>query len=322
MRRAGPWMLVAVGALALLFWAPDRIEPPVLRPAASYRGALARLAALRSRDSLALTPGCNTSAWLTGRRSKRAFVLLHGITNCPLQFASLAGRLRDGGDNVVVPRVPYHGLRDRMTDQLARLEAEDLAALVIECAGIARGLGDTVVVAGLSTSGVAAIWGALTPGAADRVVALAPAFAPPWKPAWLAPLFTRLALRLPNAFVWWDDEAKAELPGPGQCYPRFATRAMGQVYRLGEDANRRLAAGASLPREVVLVTTAGDRAIDNVRVRALAVRARERGARVTLFEFAAADSVVHDMIDPSQIGERVDVVYPVLLRLLRGASPR
>lgn len=321
MRRPGPVLvLFAVPALAAawLLRPPAPVRAPALRAASSYDEAIGRLFDLLERDTLALAPGCGSAALLTGARAPRAFVLLHGITNCPLQFAAIAESLRAGGDNVLVPRVDRHGHADRMTGALAGLRAEDLAALVTECAGIARGLGDTVIVCGLSTSGVAAAWAAIRLAGVDRAVVVAPAFAPPWRPGWLARPLTRLALRTPNRFVWWDDARREDLPGPSQCYPRFATRAMGEVYRLGEDAFRGLPRRPAGGGELAVVTTLSDRAVDNGRARALAGRWRAAGARAREFAFPEAAGVVHDMVDPAQVGARTDVAYPVLLAMLRG----
>lgn len=310
-------VLAAAGLLRPL----EPVGAPAWRPAADHEEAVARLAGLLARDTLALHDGCGTTALLTGARSPRAFVLLHGVTNCPLQFAEVAESLRAGGDNVLVPRVDHHGLADRMTGDLARLRAEELAALAAECAGIAAGLGDTVVVAGLSTSGVAAAWAAVNLPGVRRAVVIAPAFAPPWRPAWLGTAAARLGARLPNRFVWWDDERKAGLPGPDQCYPRFATRALAEAYRLGDDVMRALARRAPAAPEVVLVTTERDPAVDNGRALAFAARCAARGARVRGHVFPAAAGVVHDMIDPRQVGERTETVYPPLLALLRGGVP-
>lgn len=318
MRRALLVPLILLAAAAAWLLRPIApVRAPAFRASESYEAATDRLYDLLERDTLALYEGCGTSALLAGRPTPRAFVLFHGITNCPLQFAELAESLRAGGDNVLVPRVDHHGLADRMTPDLENLQAEELAALATECVGIARGLGDTVVVSGLSTSGVLAAWAA-TNLPVDRAVVIAPAFAPPWRPAFVAPLVTRLSLRLHNIFVWWDDRLEEDLPGPKQCYPRFSTRAMGEAYRLGEDVMRTLARRPLAARDLVVVTTAGDEAVDNARAAAFAARGRAAGARVREYAFAARDSVVHDMIDPVQVGQRVSLTYPVLLRYLEG----
>jgi pimeloyl-ACP methyl ester carboxylesterase len=321
MRRAAP-LLIAIALLAVgAAWLLRPLAPvraPRYHGAESYDDAVGRLFELLSRDTLALHTGCGTTALLTGARAPRAFVLLHGITNCPLQFLALAESLRAGGDNVLLPRLDHHGLEDRMTTDLANARAEETVALVTECVGIARGLGDTLVVCGLSTSGVATAWAAVHLEDVDRAVVIAPAFAPPWKPGWTAPILTRLALRLGNRFVWWDDEKHEELPGPVQCYPRFSTRAMGEAYRLGEDVMRSLGSQAPRAGELAVITTQADDAVDNTRAHRLSDGFRAAGARVREHEFAANDSVVHDMVDPVQVGARIGLTYPVLLAMLRG----
>ncbi|NOT32644.1 MAG: hypothetical protein HOP12_00565 [Candidatus Eisenbacteria bacterium] len=311
-------LLVTVATVWLLM-PPPAVQQAAARDASSYEEAFARWQGLRAADALALTPGCESRALLQGARAPRAVLLLHGITNCPLQFAALAESLHATGDNVLVPRLPRHGLADRMTVELASLRAEEVAGLVAECVGVARGFGDTVVVVGLSLTGVATAWAADNLADVDRAIVIAPAFAPPWRPAWLAPLATRLSLRLPNVFVWWDDAKEERLEGPRQCYPRFSTRAMGEGYRFGGQVMVDATRGAPRARSLWIFTTADDRAVDNVRAATLARHWRNAGATVNEYQFAAGDSIVHDMIDPAQVGARVARVYPVLLAAIRGA---
>ena len=49
-----------------------------------------------------------------------AVVLIHGFTDSPRQFAELADSLYAAGDNVLVPRLPHHALRQRDVGELAR----------------------------------------------------------------------------------------------------------------------------------------------------------------------------------------------------------
>lgn len=319
--RIGLGVLLLLAAIAgWLLWPPAALAPRAVRVAHSREQALARLQVLAQADTAALTSGCGTFALVPAARAPRAFVLLHGITNCPLQFAALAESLHARGDAVIVPRVPHHGLANRMTTELAALRADEMTALVTECVGVARGLGDTVVVMGLSTSGVIAAWaGQVLPGV-DRAVVIAPALAPPWQPAPLGAVAARLAMRLPNQFVWWDDEKREALGGPAQCYPRFATRAMGEVYVLAGALQGAAARERPVAHDLVLVTTAADEAVSLPAVRALAELWRARGAAVREVEFPREERVVHDMVDPAQVGARIESVYPVLLALARGEA--
>ncbi len=322
-RALGRALLGALAIVAASFAWLMRPLPPVPHtapiPAVSFDDAVERLAELQAADTLALTDGCATQAWLQGRRTPRSFVLLHGITNCPLQFAALGADLAAGGDNVLVPRLPRHGLADRMTPALADLRASEMAGIVAATIALAHGLGDTVVVIGLSTSGLLAA-DAAQRGGVNRAVVLAPAFAPPWKPAWLAPVLTRLALRLPNRFAWWDDAQREKLAGPPQCYPRFATRAMGEMYAFGEGVMGAARRSAPAARELAVVLTEADAAIDNARGFALAAAWRAHGADVRTVVFPRAEQVHHDMVDPRQVHADTARVYPVLRALARGEA--
>jgi len=325
MRTALVALLLVAGLVVVWLFRPyPPPHPAVPRPARGYDDAVARIARLVARDSTGLTSGCGTSARLHGHRTPRAIVLLHGITNCPLQFAGVAESLAAGGDNVLVPRVNHHGLRDRMGPDLANLTAEELSDLAAECVAIAHGLGDTVVVAGLSTSGVATAWAAEHVPGVERAVLIAPAFAPaflkPPVPRVVSSWLTRLALRVPNRFVWWDDKKQRALPGPTQCYYGFSTRALAQAYRLGEAVRR--ARPEPDVHDVAWVLTDADEAVDNTRSIALA-RAWRRDVpdlRQRIVRFPTAGHVLHDMVDPAQVGARPDVVWPVLIAAIRGQN--
>jgi carboxylesterase len=323
-RRGGRRLLFAAIAAAALSWIalagpsePVPVPPP--RPAASYEEGLARFAALARRDGPEVNPVCRSLLFTHGARAPRAVVLLHGFTNCPKQFAPLARILHDSGANVLVPRMPRHGRRDRMTGELAKLTGRDLVDAAAEALDAAHGLGDSVIVVGLSSTAVAAA--ALAAGRADveRAVLLAPAMAPRGFTAGPARRLATLLIHAPNRFVWWDSKRKERLAGPAQCYPRFSTRALGEVYRLGSrvllDAERRRPAAGSL----AVVTTAADGAVANGPIAALARRWRERGASVREHEFPESLGVLHDMIDPEQVGARVGVVYPAVTALALGA---
>ena len=92
------------------------VAPP--DPATDYDDALRRVAAVEARDGAAIAPECRTRLLTHGARAARAVVLLHGLTNCPEQFRALGERLYERGANVYIPRLPEHGLADRMTTAL------------------------------------------------------------------------------------------------------------------------------------------------------------------------------------------------------------
>ena len=93
-----------------------------------------------------------------GAPTGRVIVLLHGLTDSPLQFAPLAKRLYADGNNVFVPRMPHHGLRAGGVGALAALSSSGLRNFADSIVYSAAGLGDSVIVVGLSLGGTVAAW--------------------------------------------------------------------------------------------------------------------------------------------------------------------
>ncbi len=311
-------VLVALPVLALLLLrpvGPGRF-PSRPDPARDYDEALRRVAAAGARDGAGVSPEGRTRLLTHGRRTARAVVLLHGLTNCPEQFRLLGERLHERGANVYLPRMLGHGLTDRMDPGQARLDASWLCRATDEAVDIARGLGEEVVVAGLSVGGTMAAWAAQQRADVARAVAIAPLLGLAAAPGPLTRPAMNLLLALPNLFVWWDIRVRADLPGPGHVYPRFSTRAVAQTLRLaaGIEADARRAAPAA--GTMALVTAGDDAATDNGAADRLARRWRAHGARVVTRHFPARLGLQHDIVDPGQVGADPALVYPVLLDLI------
>lgn len=285
-------------------------------PAASYEEAVARIAAMQAQKGAEINPICRTQFLTHGRSVERAVVLLHGLTTCPAQYRTLAPRFHELGYNVLVPRAPYHGLADRLTEDLANLTAEELIAWADEALDIARGLAGHVTLVGFSTGGVVAAWAAQHRADVDRAVIVSPGFAFKAVPGLLTPLVWRLARRLPNRFMWWDPARKDKPIPPLHAYPRFATRALAELLRLA--AATLAAARRTTPaaHSIVVVTNARDPVLDNTVAARLVTQWRRRGAEhLDTYEFGADLPDLHDILDPDQVHQRTGLVYPVLLDL-------
>ena len=74
-----------------------------------------------------------------------------------MQFASFAALLYRKGDNVYVPRLPHHAERADEAAALARITAEELRDAADAAVDLAGGLGDSVIVVGLSAGGTMAV---------------------------------------------------------------------------------------------------------------------------------------------------------------------
>lgn len=295
--------------------------PGTTPPAPTYAEALARIAALQGAEGgPELNPRCRGYALTHGARTPRCAVLLHGYTNCPQQFRAFAAQLHAGGRSVYVPRLPHHGLADRMAPDQARLSRRELVAYLDAALAVARGLGERVEVLGLSAGGSLAAFAAQRRPEVDLAVVIAPVLGAPAIPAWGTPALAAAAGLLPNQFRWWDPVNKDNRPSPPHCYPRFSTRALGAIVRLSLAVLREARRTPPAAARIVVVTNAADEAVTLPPIELLMARWRARGADVREHRFPAELGLIHDLMDPEQGRQQTALVYPVLLDLLGPAQ--
>jgi carboxylesterase len=252
-----------------------------------------------------------------GRRVEGAVVFWHGFTSCPQQFNQLGQIFYQLGYNVLIPRLPHHGLTDRLSPAQAHLAAEDLLDLVEEALDLAHGLGEQVTVVGFSAGGVLAGWAAQHRSDIQQAVIISPAFGLKVVPPALSKPAARLLLAGPNRFRWWNTQYKAEAPGPQHAYPRYSTRALGQILRLGLAV--RFAARQSRPAvpSILVITNPNDWAVNNDMTAEIAHYWQNNGAgQVQTYRFDAGLELGHDLIDPDQVAQQVETVYPILVDLI------
>jgi alpha-beta hydrolase superfamily lysophospholipase len=269
---------------------------------------------LRARE--AQEPGLGEGSQLLthGGPTAKAFVLIHGLTASPPQVAALAERLYERGANVFVPRLPRHGLLDRMSVTLADLEASELEAFATEIAAIGGGLGERRTIAGFSVGGLLCAWIAQH-HAFERAVAIAPFLGTRWIPHRIAPHVARAALALPNAFVWWNPLVRERL-GPAHGYPRFSTHAVARVYGLVFDLFAAAAGEGPATPEILFVVNASEATVHNRNVRRLARAWRRRGsARVDVHVLRGLPPS-HDIIEPLRAARLARRVTPTLVDLI------
>ena len=240
-------------------------------------------------------------------------MLFHGLTNCPQQFDEFARLLHARGENVYVPRLPYHGEKDRLTRSIGNLTARDIERAATDAARLAAGLGERVNVLGISVGATMALWLAQT-GGVENAVAVAPFLMVPFAPHVPGTWLMRLLAALPNRFMWWDPRIK-EAMRPDYAYPGFWTRALAECVFAG---NAIFAAAARTPpvaAHAAIVINADDPAVNNAPARRLAARWRRQRAS---FALAVWDDVgkVHDVVDPSTYPAARTLVYPRLAALL------
>ena|SRR5579859_4208820 len=308
--------LIVVAVLALVL-----VPPPTWalashpHPAASYAEATGRIAALQTAEAATYNPLCATQFLTHGQKTARAIAFVHGYSNCPQMFAQLGQQFHDLGYNVLIVPLPYHGLADRLTDDLTHLSAEELAAYTDQVVDIERGLGDKVSLVGISGGGVVAGWAAQTRTDLDQAVLIAPSFGIQPIPRPLTTLAVNSTLLLPDAFMWWDPILEARL-GPSYAYPRFSRHGLAQILRLSfavRGLARRAAPGAAA---ILVVTNANDNAVDNTVTAQVLADWRAHGSAATTYEYPVDLKLAHNLVDPGEPNQHIDLVYPKLVELI------
>lgn len=317
-KMLGAGLVVLIGIILTLYW-PVTYQPSAQsRPAQNYAEAATRLQALQAKDEgLALFPGCESQVLTHGHQVERAVVLLHGYRNCPSQLQQLGLIFYQQGYNVIIPRMPHHGLADVLTTAHAGLTADELAAHATEAIDIAQGLGEQVTIVGISTGGILTGWAAQNRADVERAVLIDPVFGLYAIPAPLTTPATNLFNLLPNFFLWQDEKLQAKVPNPPQVYPQNSTWAISQILRLGFAVRNQAGQTPPLAGAILVVTNANDDAVDNAVTADVVAQWREHGfTNLQTYEFEANLRLDHDLLDPAHPKQQVDLVYPVLLDLM------
>jgi pimeloyl-ACP methyl ester carboxylesterase len=314
---AGIFLVLYVG-IYLWSLAMPPVQPVSLisnpDPAATFEEAMARFEALLAEEEARgdIDPKCLPFQLNHGQKTARTIVLLHGLTACPFQYHELAQLYFDQGYNVLVPRLPRHGLADRTSNALADLTAEELLGVMDPSLDIAAGLGDQVAMFGLSLgANVAAAAGQLRLGL-HLAVPTSPAIGLRFTWPGITPALTRIVLGLPDMYIWWDPIHKAEFQAESG-YPGFSSRALGQIWRLGLAVQEAALDKPPLADKLEVITNWGDPAINLANADILTNEWRRNGGDLSTYRFALVPWLPHDIISTDAVGANTELTYPVLL---------
>ena len=284
-------------------------------PVVDYNAAAARIASLRAHEDSVVALGGGSILLTHGQRVPRVVVLFHGLTDSPMQYFPYAQRLFAQGDNVFVPRLPHHAERTGRVADMGKLTAQELRDLGDASVDVARGLGDTVIVSGLSAGGTIAAWVGQYRADVERVVLVAPALEVTHVPSLLNGAVLRIALRVPNV----TRASPRDSTEPDRM-PGWATHAVAQTLKLGVAVRRSAAEQPPAVHDLTVLLNAHDHTISNAVAVDLARRWQKRGASTHVYELPDSLLLPHDVIDPRHPGSNVAVVYPVLDALIGGAK--
>ena len=282
-----------------------------------YEEGIRIATSIKDLDGPNVNPACHTRLYTHDRRTQRSLVLMHGFTNCPQQFDALGKQLFEMGWNVLIPRYPRHGYKDRLTNSIAELRLDHLLAVANRAAEAGGGLGERLTVAGLSLGGILTGHLAETRDGIERAVLIAPMFGLRPVPAAGLRALTQLAYILPNFYIWWDGKLKDKV-GPSHGYPRFSTKAYAALFEAGSGVFKAARSAAPKAGSIAVITNAAEPRLDNRFTYKLVDLWRAHGANVSFFEFPAEEHLPHDLIDPANPDQNTERVYPVVVKTISG----
>jgi uncharacterized protein YjiS (DUF1127 family) len=259
-------------------------------PIADFAAAVARVAAIQAHEDSIVAPGGGSIFLSHGHRTPRVVVLFHGL--------------------------PHHAEKTGNVAALGSLTAEELRDLGDRSVDVANGLGDTVIVSGLSAGGTIAAWVGQYRGDVHRVVLVAPALEVTHVPSLLHGAVLRIALRVPNVTRASPRDSTEPDRAPG-----WATRAVAQTLKLGVAVRKSAAEDAAAVKEVSVLLNAHDHTIANGAAIDLARAWHRRGTLTQIYELPDSLRLPHDVIDPRHPGSNVGAVYPVLDAMIAGIRP-
>ncbi len=304
-----------LAALLLGSLAPALQSPSAQQPQSPYDRSVAAIARRQAVDDSVAAPGARSILLTSGAPAPRVIVLLHGLTDSPRQFEAFAYLLYADGNNVYVPRLPQHGLRGGNVGALSALTAAQLRGVADSVVNEARGLGDSVVVVGLSMGGTVGAWIAQQ-RQVSRVVLIAPAIEPGRIPSLLDRPLIGLADRLPSM----TRRSRPDTARPDR-EAGFDSHAAAQIFQLGGSILSDAARVAPRTPEMVVLVNAADRTVKESAAEALSRDWSRHGAKVSVFELPDSLRLPHNIIDPIRGRTRSDAVLGLLRALAYGWAP-
>jgi len=319
-----PWLwIIGITLFVLILWVafrPIPISGLVSRPnpVTSYEEALVQVKAMQEEDNRDMSRDvCISKLFDHGSQTENVIVLLHGFTNCPEQFSELGKQFFDTGYNVFIPRQPHHGLSDRLTKDLEKLNAEDLCIFGDKIIDIAHGLGKKISVMGISGGGNIATWLAQNRTDLDFAFPIAPLFGLAFIPSYLTRFFIRLGMLIPDFYMWWDPRNKTENPHAiYYAYPGYPIRSLIEIFRLGVGIQEQAKKAPVSSKGVVMVINDNEPSVSNPEIVQLLETWRIRGkGKLSDFHIEKSFNLPHDFITPGEVNVlTTGETYPRLIK--------
>lgn len=317
----GITILVALVVVGVVLFTP--LTDPNLssrpRPVGGYAKAVERIEAIKADEARQdLIPEGESVALLTGSRTATSVVIFHGYTSVPRQFQLVAEGYRAQGCNVWLPRLPYHGERDKMTSDFSKIDAALLRRFADENVDIANALGRDVIVIGFSGGGSLGVWSGSQRTDVDKTVLISPVLHPLGVPLWAdKPLARGLRVAPFDVYKWWNPELKANNT-EGYNYPRLSLGGLASMLSLTFWSDQKAAEGQRPAGEIVLIRNDGDQRLDSAYNEQFVKRLADP-AQLTIYRIPKSAGLKHNFISPEPFSEghdRIAVSYRYLSEAL------
>lgn len=322
LKVAGLALLALLVVVVVLLFTP-LIDPNLEshpEPKANYFEAFGRIDEIQTaEENQDLIPEAGSISLVTGSRETTAVVIFHGYTSVPQQFRLIAEGYFAQGCNVWVPRLPYHGNTDRLTEDFSQLTAAGLREFADENIDIAAGLGENVVVIGFSGGGSLGAWSGIEREEVDQTILISPLLHPLGYEEWQdRPLVRALRLLPVDVYNWWNPE-KEDRDIKGYNYPRFSLKGIAALLSLSHWVDKR-ASAEEFPAHspVLLIRNDGDQRLDSAFNERYVKRIASPD-ELTVYRIPEEAGLLHNFISPESFGEsfeNIDVAYDHLEKAL------
>lgn len=295
---------------------------PASTPAKTYDEAIAAYGAIQAAEAdLPLFDHCRTTLLTHGNKTARVVVYFHGFTSCPAQGAALAAQLFAAGANVLMPRMVGHGASDPIAADMTELTAAHLVELAGGSIDMARGLGDEVLVVGLSAGGTVAAWAAQERADVAYALPVSPFFGPYLVATWANRAAINLTLMLPDVTLWWNPLENIDPASPGFGLARPTTHALAEIMVLGELVQAIARTTPPKAGRIDMLLNDADVLVNNSLSEQVVSLWRGHGKTVGVATLPFSAHLPHDVINPEEHGSDIDLVYSTIDDLVNSAAP-
>lgn len=265
------------------------------------------------------TPGFNpkvkTLLLTHGARTRRAVLWFHGYTDTPLQFKKLVELCYEKGYNVLVPCVPHYGFKDRLSVEISKVKSGELVRFSDKMVDLMHGLGEEIIVGGLSMGGAMTAWVAQERPDVKLAIIIAPFFGAWMIPTGLIKIAAYGVQILPDIKQWWDPVKKEKGDGSEYSYLQNSTHSLSQIMRLGFQVFSFAGQKPPAVEAIWMIINDADKSVKYVMNERLVTLWKKSSAKnVQSFHFPASLGLPHDCITVEQPKGNTRLVYAELMK--------